>query len=148
MKIVNSIQRATYREVRMGRRIERIGHEVAAPANAEVLELKGYTVLPGLVGMHDHMYYLQRPNTDASGSGGPILLPQMTFSAPRMYLANGVTTIRNRVRSKRTYTCECRTSAQTLATIVEITRRRAVNRVDKLSTITRGIVDLHPGPHS
>ncbi|HMF63699.1 MAG TPA: hypothetical protein VK608_06380 [Edaphobacter sp.] len=77
-----------------GTRIARIGHDVAVPANAEIFDLTGYTVLPGLVGMHDHIYYLQRPNSDAAGSESPTLLPQMTFSAPRMYLANGVTTIR------------------------------------------------------
>src|SRR6266699_2911663 len=27
------------------------------PEGAKVLDLKGYTVIPGLVGMHDHMYY-------------------------------------------------------------------------------------------
>src|SRR5882672_6457704 len=27
------------------------------PANAQVLDLKGYTVMPGLVGMHDHMFF-------------------------------------------------------------------------------------------
>jgi imidazolonepropionase-like amidohydrolase len=74
--------------------IRRISPDAAVPANAEVFELAGYTVLPGLVGMHDHIYYLQRPNSDADGSEAPTLLPQMTFSAPRMYLANGVTTIR------------------------------------------------------
>ena len=77
-----------------GQKITQIGHDLAAPPNAEVLDLTGYTVLPGLVGMHDHLYYLQRPNTDASGSEPPTLLPQMSFSEPRMYLANGVTTIR------------------------------------------------------
>jgi imidazolonepropionase-like amidohydrolase len=77
-----------------GTKIARIGRDLAAPAGSEVMDLSGYTVLPGLVGMHDHMYYLQRPNTDASGSEPPTLLPQMTFSAPRMYLANGVTTVR------------------------------------------------------
>ncbi|MGO4212308.1 amidohydrolase, partial [Terriglobus sp. YAF25] len=77
-----------------GTKITTIGTSVSVPANAEVFDLAGYTVLPGLVGMHDHIYYLQRPNTDAQGSEGPTLLPQMTFSAPRMYLANGVTTIR------------------------------------------------------
>ena len=51
--------------------------------------------MPGLVGMHNHMYYVARPNLDASGhSDDPHLLPQMTFSAPRLYLANGVTTMR------------------------------------------------------
>ena len=74
--------------------IRRIGPDAVVPEGAEVFELAGYTVLPGLVGMHDHIYYLQRPNTDAAGAEGPTLLPQMTFSAPRMYLANGVTTIR------------------------------------------------------
>jgi imidazolonepropionase-like amidohydrolase len=77
-----------------GAKIAALGHDVKAPANAEVFDLAGYTVLPGLVGMHDHLYYLQRPDTDAAGSEPPTLLPQMTFSAPRMYLANGVTTIR------------------------------------------------------
>jgi len=77
-----------------GAKITRIGQDAAAPAGAEVLDLTGYTVLPGLVGMHDHLYYLQRPNSDAAGSEPPTLLPQMTYSAPRMYLANGVTTIR------------------------------------------------------
>jgi imidazolonepropionase-like amidohydrolase len=75
-------------------KITHVGRDLAIPPGAEVFDLSGYTVLPGLVGMHDHMYYLQRPNSDASGSEGPTLLPQMTFSAPRMYLANGVTTIR------------------------------------------------------
>jgi imidazolonepropionase-like amidohydrolase len=77
-----------------GIKIGRIGSDLAAPANVEVFDLTGFTVLPGLIGMYDHIYYLQRPNTNAAGSEGPTLLPQMTFSAPRIYLANGVTTIR------------------------------------------------------
>ena len=27
------------------------------PANAQTLDLKGYTVVPGLVGMHNHMFF-------------------------------------------------------------------------------------------
>src|SRR5207248_11052359 len=39
--------------------------------------------------------HLSRPNIDAAGnSEQPIIVPQMTFSAPRLYLANGVTTMR------------------------------------------------------
>ncbi len=65
------------------------------PAGYRVLDGTGETALPGLVGMHNHMYYIARPNVDASGhSDDPALLPQMTFSAPRLYLANGVTTMR------------------------------------------------------
>jgi imidazolonepropionase-like amidohydrolase len=71
------------------------GPELPAPAGAEVLDLAGRTVIPGLVGMHDHMYYIARPNFDAAGhSEPPLMVPQMTFSSPRLYLAAGVTTMR------------------------------------------------------
>ncbi|HXA38442.1 MAG TPA: amidohydrolase family protein [Phenylobacterium sp.] len=71
------------------------GPNLAAPAGAQVLDLTGRTVLPGIVGMHDHMYYIARPNMDAAGhSEPPLMVPQMTFSSPRLYLAAGVTTMR------------------------------------------------------
>jgi imidazolonepropionase-like amidohydrolase len=60
----------------------------AAPANvpkdARVLDLHGYTVIPGLVGMHDHMFYPM----------GNVVFGEMAYSFPRLYLAGGVTTIR------------------------------------------------------
>jgi imidazolonepropionase-like amidohydrolase len=65
------------------------------PAGARVIDLSGDTVLPGIVGMHDHLFYIARPNLDAAGtSEPPLMVPEMAFSAPRLYLANGVTTIR------------------------------------------------------
>ena len=65
------------------------------PAGYRVLDGTGETALPGIVGMHDHLFYIARPNLDASGHfEGPLDVPQMTFSAPRLYLANGVTTMR------------------------------------------------------
>ena len=65
------------------------------PAGYRMIDGTGETALPGLVGMHNHLYYLQRPNLDAAGHfEQPIIIPQMTFSAPRLYLANGVTTMR------------------------------------------------------
>jgi imidazolonepropionase-like amidohydrolase len=68
---------------------------LAAPDGAEIHDLTGHTVLPGLVGMHNHMFYIGSPNSDAHGHGEPpLLVPQMTFSAPRLYLAAGVTTLR------------------------------------------------------
>lgn len=65
------------------------------PAGARVLDLTGHTVLPGIVGMHDHLFYIARPDLDAAGSSDPpLMVPEMAFSAPRLYLANGVTTLR------------------------------------------------------
>jgi imidazolonepropionase-like amidohydrolase len=56
------------------------------PANAQTLDLNGYTVLPGLVGMHDHMFFPM--------GGSPPMYSNMGISFPRLYLALGVTTIR------------------------------------------------------
>jgi imidazolonepropionase-like amidohydrolase len=71
------------------------GADVTASANTSVVDGRGDTVLPGIVGMHNHMYYLARPNLDAKGhSEPPLVIPQMSFSAPRLYLAAGVTTMR------------------------------------------------------
>jgi len=71
------------------------GADVAADKSTAVLDLRGYTVMPGIVGMHDHLFYIARPNLDSQKhSDDPLVVPQMTFSAPRLYLANGVTTMR------------------------------------------------------
>ena len=66
--------------------------EVIVPASATVLDLTGKSVLPGLVGMHDHLFYpLPAPT---AGAGAPALYGEMAFSFPRLYLAGGVTTLR------------------------------------------------------
>ena len=57
-----------------------------APENAQVLDLTGYTVLPGLVGMHNHLFFPM--------GGSPPMYSNMGSSFPRLYLALGVTTIR------------------------------------------------------
>jgi imidazolonepropionase-like amidohydrolase len=54
------------------------------PSDAQVLDLHDRTVIPGLVGMHDHMFYPVAPGSFA----------EMPYSFPRLYLASGVTTIR------------------------------------------------------
>ena len=56
------------------------------PADAQTLDLNGYTVLPGLVGMHNHMFFPM--------GGSPPMYSNMGISFPRLYLALGVTTIR------------------------------------------------------
>jgi imidazolonepropionase-like amidohydrolase len=67
-------------------RIQSVGDaaKAAIPADAKVLDLHGYTVIPGLVGMHDHLVY-------PAGAG---FYAEMGYSFPRLYLASGVTTIR------------------------------------------------------
>jgi imidazolonepropionase-like amidohydrolase len=71
------------------------GADVAAADGATVLDLQGHTVIPGIVGMHNHLFYIARPNLDSRRHfDDPVMVPQMTFSAPRLYLACGVTTMR------------------------------------------------------
>src|SRR5262245_53833398 len=57
---------------------------VQVPADANRMDFTGYSAIPGLVGMHDHLFY-------PAGGG---LYHDMPFSFPRLYLALGVTTIR------------------------------------------------------
>src|SRR5215203_5430894 len=56
------------------------------PSGAKTLNLTGYSVLPGLVGMHDHLFFPM--------GGSPPIYSSMGISFPRLYLALGVTTIR------------------------------------------------------
>ena len=71
------------------------GADVTSSANVTALDLRGYTVMPGIVGMHDHLFYIARPNLNAQRHyDQPVMVPEMAFSSPRLYLANGVTTMR------------------------------------------------------
>jgi imidazolonepropionase-like amidohydrolase len=66
---------------------------IKIPEGAKIVDLSGRSLIPGLVGMHDHMFY---PAASGIGPvpGAPALLNEMGFSFPRLYLAGGVTTIR------------------------------------------------------
>jgi imidazolonepropionase-like amidohydrolase len=71
------------------------GTDVPPADGTTILDLRGYSVMPGIVGMHNHLIYLSRPNLAADNTfDRPALFQQMTFSASRLYLANGVTTMR------------------------------------------------------
>ena len=76
-------------------KITSITKKLPAYGHVEIIDLHGHTVIPGLVGMHEHLFYIERENAAADGSSEPpVLAAEMAFSAPRMYLAAGVTTIR------------------------------------------------------
>ena len=57
---------------------------VAIPAGAQIIDLTGKSLLPGLVMVHEHMFY-------PTGRGN---YGEMAYSFPRMYLGGGATTIR------------------------------------------------------
>ena len=57
---------------------------VQVPAGARVMDMSGSTVIPGIIGMHDHLFY--------TAAGGRAV--QMSYTGPRLYLGSGVTTIR------------------------------------------------------
>lgn len=73
--------------------LREIGKTVSVPAGARAIDLTGRTVIPGLVGMHDHLFY---PAASGQGpvAGAPALYGEMGFSFPRLYLAGGVTSLR------------------------------------------------------
>src|SRR5258705_7042430 len=57
---------------------------VAVPAGAVVIDLTGKTVIPGLVMVHEHLFY----------PTGPGVYANLTESFTRLYLAGGVTSMR------------------------------------------------------
>jgi imidazolonepropionase-like amidohydrolase len=57
---------------------------IVPPAGATVVDLSGKTVMPGLVMVHEHLYY----------PTGPQVYGQLGQSFTRLYLAGGVTTMR------------------------------------------------------
>jgi imidazolonepropionase-like amidohydrolase len=76
-------------------KIQSVGEAASVPAGAKVLDLAGQTIIPGLVMLHEHMYYTTGIPQNADGSRAqPIQLNQIGYSAPRLYLACGVTSMR------------------------------------------------------
>ena len=61
---------------------------VKIPGTAYRVDFTGHTAVPGLVGMHDHLFYVTTEVNDN------YVAHDMPFSFPRLFLATGVTTIR------------------------------------------------------
>lgn len=80
-------------------KIQSIGPAASAqiPRGAELVDRTGYTVIPGLVGMHDHLYYTDSIAVQVAGGriGEPgLFVAEIPYTAPRLYLAAGVTAMR------------------------------------------------------
>lgn len=65
-------------------RIKAVGRDIAAPDGVRTLDLRGRTVMPGLVMLHEHMMYFS----------GRAVWHAQPVSYPKLYLAAGVTTLR------------------------------------------------------
>jgi enamidase len=65
-------------------RIAAIGDAASVPEGATVIDATGKSVIPGLVMLHEHLYY----------PTGPGVYGQLGQSFTRLYLAGGVTTMR------------------------------------------------------
>src|SRR5450755_1822634 len=80
-------------------KIQFIGPEASTqiPEGAQRIERSGYTVIPGIVGMHNHLYYTDSYAVQVvyGKVGEPgLFVAEIPYTAPRLYLAAGVTTIR------------------------------------------------------
>ena len=68
------------------------------PLGALLFDRSGYTLIPGLVGMHDHLYYSASYGLQVDANGEVAqpgrIAAELPYSGPRLYLAAGVTTIR------------------------------------------------------
>lgn len=60
---------------------------ISIPEGAKEIDCTGKTLIPGLVMLHEHLFY-------PKSFDGTFSIAQMTWSFPRLYLAGGVTTMR------------------------------------------------------
>lgn len=68
-------------------RIAAVGRNVRIPTNATQIDGRGKTLIPGMVGMHEHLFA-------PAPAPGPLIGQEQFVSAPLLYLASGVTTAR------------------------------------------------------
>jgi imidazolonepropionase-like amidohydrolase len=106
-------------------KIQFIGPDASAqiPPGAQRMDRSGYTVIPGLVGMHDHLYYTDSyavQVVDGKVGEPGLFVAEIPYTAPRLYLAAGVTTLR------------------TTGSLEPYTDLKVKNRID---------ADLMPGPN-
>jgi imidazolonepropionase-like amidohydrolase len=85
-----------------GRRIEAVGPGLTIPEGAELIDLRNYTVLPGLIDAHTHLLYLEDPSGSLTTDGLKALVLEGTAlralhgaGRARTFLDAGITTVRD-----------------------------------------------------
>jgi imidazolonepropionase-like amidohydrolase len=91
-----------------GRFVEAMGENLQVPAGARVIDLRRYTVMPGLIDAHTHLLYLENPRGDLSSEGikaltieGTTLRALRGAGRGRTFLMAGITTVRDLGNSGR-----------------------------------------------
>ncbi len=89
-------------------KIERVGPNLEAPKGARVIDLRKYTVLPGLIDAHMHLLYLEDPAGGISMEGAKSIIIEGTplralhaAARARTFLEAGITTVRDLGNSGR-----------------------------------------------
>jgi imidazolonepropionase-like amidohydrolase len=82
--------------------IVQVGPGIATPANARVIDLRSYTVLPGLIDAHTHLLYLESPKSTLTLEGVKAVAVEGTplralhgAARARTFLQAGITTVRD-----------------------------------------------------
>lgn len=91
-----------------GNLVESVGENLPVPPGAQVIDLRRYTVLPGLIDAHTHLLYLEDPKNNSSIEGikaltmeGTALRALRGASRGRTFLLSGITTVRDLGNSGR-----------------------------------------------
>lgn len=93
--------------VRKGR-VAEVAEHIALPAGAREVDLRRYTVLPGLIDSHTHLLYLEDPSGGLTMEGMKAVVVEGTplralhgAARARTFLAAGITTVRDLGNSGR-----------------------------------------------
>ncbi len=98
------------RDIRVkNRTVEAVGEKLEIPRGAREVDLRAYTVIPGLIDAHTHLLYLENPAAgDLTGEGTKALIVEGTAlralhgaARARTFLASGITTVRDLGNSGR-----------------------------------------------